>query len=66
MWNREYALDEDEGQICERAERAAEMLGVRHLIMGHTPNFEGIQARCGGTILLIDTGEWVSYGAAID
>lgn len=42
MWNREYALEEDEASICERAEKACEMLGVRHLLMGHTPHFGGI------------------------
>jgi hypothetical protein len=96
MWNREYALDDDEASVCERAEEACRVLGVRHLVMGHTPHFEGIVSvvflrsrlmegkrkradlaggsaeeaeaaeltscflsqvsRCGGKILLIDTG----------
>lgn len=40
MWARDYALEENEAQICERAARACEILGVRHLVMGHTPSFE--------------------------
>lgn len=55
MWNRDWAL-EDEDEICERAEKACEVLRVRHLIQGHTPQFEGILSRCDGKILLIDTG----------
>ncbi|ORY65637.1 Metallo-dependent phosphatase-like protein [Leucosporidium creatinivorum] len=64
MWNREYALDEDEDSICERAEKACRMLGVRRLIMGHTPHFGGIVSRCDGKILLIDTGISRAYGGA--
>lgn len=36
-------------------------LGVRRLVMGHTPNFEGMVSRCNGTILLIDTGISPAY-----
>ena len=56
MWDRTYALDEDEEAMCERAREACDLLGVRHLVMGHTPHFEGPVARCGGRVLLIDTG----------
>lgn len=55
MWNREWAMLEEE-EICQRVERACEMMGVRRLVMGHTPHFEGILSRCQGKILLIDTG----------
>ena len=34
MWDRTYALDEDEAAVCARAEEAADLLGVRHLVMG--------------------------------
>ncbi|KAM0786442.1 hypothetical protein ACM66B_001905 [Microbotryomycetes sp. NB124-2] len=64
MWNREYALDEDEVAICERARRAADRLKVRRLVMGHTPHFEGVQSRCDGLIILIDTGISRAYGGA--
>ncbi|TKA55979.1 hypothetical protein B0A53_01681 [Rhodotorula sp. CCFEE 5036] len=63
MWNRDWAL-EDEDEICERAEKACEVLRVRHLIQGHTPQFEGILSRCDGKILLIDTGISRAYGGA--
>lgn len=66
MWNREYALDDDEEQICARARQAADKLGVRHLIMGHTPHFEGILSRCDGLILLIDTGACCRAGSVED
>ncbi|GAA6018159.1 hypothetical protein JCM8202_000204 [Rhodotorula sphaerocarpa] len=63
MWNRDWAL-EDEEEICDRVEEACERLRVRHLIQGHTPQFEGILSRCDGKILLIDTGISRAYGGA--
>ncbi|GAA5914978.1 hypothetical protein JCM8208_005021 [Rhodotorula glutinis] len=63
MWNRDWAL-EDEDEICDRVERACDMLNVRRLVMGHTPQFEGILSRCDGKVLLIDTGISRAYGGA--
>lgn len=65
MWARDYALDEDDAAICEVARRTCERLGVRHLVMGHTPHFEGIVSRCGGQVLLIDTGISRAYGGSL-
>lgn len=62
MWARDYALNDDDREICRMASQACERLGVRHLVMGHTPNFEGIVSRCGGQVLLIDTGISRAYG----
>ncbi|BGP25899.1 serine/threonine protein phosphatase [Rhodotorula toruloides] len=63
MWNRDWALEEED-EICERVEKALEMLNVRRMVMGHTPQFEGILSRCDGKILLIDTGISRAYGGA--
>ena len=62
-WWRGNALD-DERKACDEARRMAELIGVRRLISGHTPNFEGMVSRCNGTILLIDTGISPAYGAS--
>lgn len=56
MWSRMYALEEDEEKLCAAAELACARLGVRRLFMGHTPTFENVVIRCGGSIMLIDTG----------
>lgn len=56
VWYRGYALDAEDQALCDRADQAAEALGVRRLIMGHTPVFQGIVSRCQGRILIIDTG----------
>ena len=65
MWSRFYALEEDESTLCKTAEQACEKLGVRRMFMGHTPHFEGIVTRCGGRIVLIDTGISSAYGGVL-
>lgn len=61
LWYRGYALD-DEEVACVNAYMAAEMLDVRHLVMGHTPQMDGFLVRCGGHLLVIDTGISRAYG----
>jgi hypothetical protein len=43
LWYRGWALDQDEGVeggLCDRADVVMEQIGVRRLIIGHTPDFE--------------------------
>jgi len=43
LWYRGWALDQDEGVeggLCDRADSVMEKIGVRRLIIGHTPDFE--------------------------
>jgi hypothetical protein len=43
LWYRGWALDEDEdvkGGLCHRADSVMKKIGVRRLIIGHTPDFE--------------------------
>jgi len=55
LWYRSYAMEEDERVICDQVEEVRAKLGVRRLVMGHTPNFDGIVSRCRGRLLLIDS-----------
>ncbi|GAA6003797.1 hypothetical protein JCM10207_003605 [Rhodosporidiobolus poonsookiae] len=64
MWSRIWAID-DEDEICERVESVTRSLRVRRLVMGHTPQFKGIMTRCGGKIVLIDTGISRAYGGPL-
>lgn len=61
LWYRGYALDE-ESSVCNEADKARLDLGVRHLVMGHTPHLSGFVIRCSGSVLLIDTGISRAYG----
>ncbi|MBW0511338.1 hypothetical protein O181_051053 [Austropuccinia psidii MF-1] len=64
LWERTYALD-DEDVVCDTIDRATKLLNVKRLVMGHTPQFEGITSRCGSKILLIDTGISSAYGGPL-
>jgi len=61
MWYRGYALLPEE-EACEEASKAMKELNADFLIMGHTPSFEHAVVRCGGRVLLIDTGLSTAYG----
>ena len=55
LWFRGYARwSDDEG--AGLAADLVEALGVRAIVVGHTPQIEGIRARFGGRVFLIDTG----------
>ncbi|KIO20464.1 hypothetical protein M407DRAFT_81550 [Tulasnella calospora MUT 4182] len=64
LWYRGWAMDKD-AVVCKKVDAVVEKLGVRRLVMGHTPNFTGIVSRCGGKILLIDTGISHAYGGVL-
>lgn len=61
MWYRGYALLPD-AEACEVAEKVMAVLDAQFLVMGHTPQFDGALTRCGGRVLLIDTGLSSAYG----
>lgn len=61
FWYRGYALDE-ETSACTTVEDALRTLSAHHMVMGHTPHLSGFQMRCGGQILVIDTGISRAYG----
>lgn len=62
LWYRGYATD-PANQACLNAANATKALHVRHLVMGHTPHFDGFVTRCkDAAILLIDTGISRAYG----
>lgn len=68
LWYRGWALDQDEGVeggLCDRADAVMEKIGVRRLIIGHTPDFEKIVSRCGGKVIIIDTGISHAYGGVL-
>jgi hypothetical protein len=38
FWYRGYALEDESPELCARAKEVCEKIGVRHLVMGHTPS----------------------------
>lgn len=55
LWYRGWA-EEDESKICAHVDQVLQKTGTRRMVMGHTPHLQSIVARCGGKVLVIDTG----------
>ncbi|KAI5122900.1 hypothetical protein M0805_007578 [Coniferiporia weirii] len=64
LWYRGWALNPEE-EVCGEVDDVLERIGVRRLIMGHTPDFDRITSRCGGKIIIIDTGISHAYGGVL-
>ncbi len=50
-----------EAVVCSKIDAMLAKTGVRRFVMGHTPTFTSMVSRCGGKILVIDTGERYEY-----
>lgn len=55
VWYRAWAQGPEE-EVCEKVEGVFRKTGTRRMIIGHT-RFKRIASRCGGRIIVIDTGE---------
>ncbi|KIJ66966.1 hypothetical protein HYDPIDRAFT_26381 [Hydnomerulius pinastri MD-312] len=64
LWYRGWAED-DESKVCAQVDQVLQKTGTRRMVMGHTPNFQSIVARCGGKVLIIDTGISHAYGGVL-
>jgi hypothetical protein len=64
VWYRGWALGAEE-KVCQDIEGVLAKTGTRRMIMGHTPDFTGIKSRCGGKIIIIDTGISHAYGGVL-
>ncbi|KAI0359849.1 Metallo-dependent phosphatase [Trametes cingulata] len=64
LWYRGWALDPEE-KVCKEVDDVLKRTGTRRMVMGHTPDFQKIVSRCGGKIIIIDTGISHAYGGAL-
>ncbi|KAI8980195.1 Metallo-dependent phosphatase [Trametes punicea] len=64
LWYRGWALDPEE-KVCMEVDDILNRTGTRRMVMGHTPDFQKIVSRCGGKIIIIDTGISHAYGGAL-
>jgi len=64
LWYRGWAYEDDE-TVCSTVDQVLSRTGTRRMIMGHTPDFHGIVSRCGGKIIIIDTGISRAYGGVL-
>lgn len=64
LWYRGWALESEE-KVCADVDQVLAKTGTRRMIMGHTPDFSKIVARCNGKIIIIDTGITRAYGGVL-
>lgn len=64
LWYRGWA-EENEAKVCAQVNQVLEKTGTRRMVMGHTPNLHSIVAKCGGKVLIIDTGISHAYGGVL-
>lgn len=62
LWFRGF-VEEPEERACPALEASLTSLGAKRMVVGHTTRRDGrIQSRCGGRLLVIDTGIASGYG----
>jgi len=61
LWDRSLALD-DEGRVAEELAGTLKAYGANRMIIGHTVSHEGVLARAGGRLIMIDVGLAKLYG----
>lgn len=58
FWNRFFAEGDDD-RVCQRIEETLQRVGAKRMVLGHTPQTEGVSVRCvtpeGPRIILADT-----------
>ncbi len=63
LWFRGY-VQLPESEACPMLAEALQKLGARRMIVGHTTRDDGrVQARCGGALVVVDTGISEHYGS---
>lgn len=66
LWNRTFSSDissQHSNQLAEKnLNKVLEKYKVDHMVVGHTPQENGIQKRFGGKVLCIDTGMSEAFG----
>lgn len=65
LWTRLYSSS-PELTDCAQLEEALAMLGARRMVVGHTPQLNGINAACGERVWRIDTGMSRFYGGPVE
>jgi len=64
VWTRLYSADSPEpgSEACNQLQRVLDALHAERMVVGHTPQAQGINAACGGKVWRIDTGMSHFYG----
>lgn len=59
IWTRVFSVSPTD---CDALQRMLDLLEVKRLVVGHTPQLEGMTSACDGKVWRIDTGMAAHYG----
>lgn len=64
VWMRDYSRPgvRQGSPECKMLAETLRMIGAKRMVVGHTPQAEGINAACGGKVWRVDTGMSKAYG----
>lgn len=65
VWTRAYSFDSHEDD-CALLMQALAMLGAKRMVVGHTPQLQGITSACDERVWRIDTGMSRFYGGPVE
>jgi hypothetical protein len=65
VWIRDLSTDPVSEQNCALLARSLEALGVRRMIVGHTPQKQGVTSACGERVYRVDVGLARYYGGPL-
>ncbi|MDQ3334918.1 MAG: metallophosphoesterase [Myxococcota bacterium] len=63
VWTRAFGVDPVD---CAAAKAAIEKLGVKRMVVAHTPQLQGVNAVCDGLVWRVDVGLAKHYGGPIE
>ncbi|HPR64412.1 MAG TPA: metallophosphoesterase [Thermoanaerobaculia bacterium] len=60
LWYRGFT-EKDDSEACAEIDAVAKRYGAKRVVVGHTITEDGIESRCGGALIMIDTGMSEAY-----
>jgi hypothetical protein len=65
VWIRDFSVDPVSDENCAILARSLDALGVRRMVVGHTPQKQGVTSACGDRVYRIDVGLARYYGGPL-
>ncbi|MEY2931924.1 MAG: hypothetical protein RL033_2673 [Pseudomonadota bacterium] len=65
VWIRDFSIDPVSDENCAILARSLQALGVRRMVVGHTPQKQGVTSACNDQIYRIDVGLSRHYGGPL-
>lgn len=65
VWLRDFSIDPVSDENCAVLARTLQALGVRRMVVGHTPQKQGVTSACGDRVYRVDVGLARYYGGPV-